>query len=167
MGSTLSSYQKKRNFKKTPEPKGKKLIPKKQPIFVVQKHAARSLHYDFRIEVKGVLKSWAIPKGFPKSTKEKRLAVLTEDHPMQYANFEGRIPKGEYGAGTVKIWDRGTYTNIKKNRQGRLLTMSGSFRKGQIEILLKGKRYKGAYALIRFKEKNWLIIKMKPRKDED
>lgn len=166
MGSSLSTYQKKRNFKKTPEPKGKKSSRKKNPIFVVQKHAARSLHYDFRIEVNGVLKSWAIPKGLPK-TKEKRLAVLTEDHPMQYANFEGRIPEGEYGAGTVKIWDKGTYENIKKNRQGRSLTMTGCLRKGQVEVLLKGKRFKGAYALIHFKGKNWLMLKMKLRKYEE
>lgn len=166
MATKLSTYRKKRDFKKTPEPKGLKKSQGKLPIFVVQKHHARSLHYDFRIEVNGVLKSWAIPKGLPKSTSEKRLAVLTEDHPLDYAKFEGKIPEGEYGAGSVKIWDKGTYVNLKKNRRGKPLTVTGALRKGQLELLLKGKRYKGAYALVHFKGKNWLMIKMKARKYE-
>ena len=154
----LKAYQKRRNFKKTPEPKGRVAKPKKKKhLFVIQKHRATHLHYDFRLEVDGVLKSWAVPKGISKQTKDKRLAVQTEDHPLSYAKFEGTIPEGEYGAGTVEIWDSGTYQSLKE------MTMKGALRKGRVEIYLTGKRIKGAYALIRFKGKNWLLIRMKKK----
>lgn len=152
-----TSYQKKRDFSKTPEPPsgGRE---GKNPIFVVQRHDASHLHYDFRLEVDGTLKSWAVPKGFPKTTKDKRLAVMTEDHPLAYARFEGRIPEGEYGAGTVKITDHGTYENLKETK------MATSLRQGHIEVHLLGEKYRGGYALIRMEGKKWLLIKMKKQK---
>lgn len=164
MGKELTTYRKKRDFRKTPEPKDR--IPKKKSpkrIFVIQKHHARTLHYDFRIEIDGVLKSWAVPKGPSKKTSDKRLAVQTEDHPIAYAKFAGRIPEGEYGAGKVEIWDSGTYENLKTYKNGNELSMKSCHRKGRIEIYLSGKKLKGAYALIQFKGKNWLLIKMKKR----
>lgn len=152
----LRTYQKKRNFRVTPEPKGKP-VSKRSSCFVVQRHNASHLHYDFRLAIDGVLKSWALPKGLPKTSAEKRLAVQTEDHPLSYADFEGEIPEGEYGAGTVKIWDRGTYQNMKE------ASLKSCLKKGVVEVFLEGKRYRGLYALIHFKEKNWLMIKMKKK----
>jgi DNA ligase D-like protein (predicted ligase)/DNA ligase D-like protein (predicted 3'-phosphoesterase) len=147
----LSEYQAKRNFGQTPEPSGGN---KKDDglIFVVQEHHARQLHYDLRLEKDGVLKSWAVPKGIPESTKDRRLAVQTEDHPYDYASFEGEIPKGQYGAGTVKIWDHGHYT--PKLWEG-----------DKIEVTLSGERLHGRYVLVRLKksedQKNWLLLKGK------
>lgn len=167
----LKSYTSKRDFKRTNEPSVAEAMEgkpfglakfrkaSKLPIFVVQKHHASHLHYDFRLEVDGVLKSWAVPKGPPRKFSEKRLAVETEDHPLEYAEFEGRIPKGQYGAGIVKIWDKGTYECE--------YSVKSALRAGQIEIILKGKKLKGKYALIRTKmgddKKNWLLIKMKDK----
>ena len=163
--SSLSNYRKKRSFKKTSEPKGSsKKISKKEPIFVIQKHNATRLHYDFRIQIKGSLRSWAVPKGIPISMGVKRLAILTENHPLEYAKFEGVIPKGEYGAGTVEIWDSGTFENLKKDKNGKEIDISKCFKNGQIEFFLKGKKLNGPYALIRFKdEKSWLLLKMKKK----
>ena len=154
----LAEYRKRRKFAKTPEPKGAKKKAGKEPIFVVQKHHARSLHYDLRLEMGGVLKSWAVPKWPPKTIGQKHLAVLTEDHPMEYAKFEGTIPKGEYGAGKVKIWDKGTYENVKSD------SMKKCFKDGVIEFKANGKRLKGAYALVHFRDKNWLLIKVRLKK---
>jgi DNA ligase D-like protein (predicted 3'-phosphoesterase) len=121
-------------------------------IFVIQKHQARHLHYDFRLEMDGVLKSWAVPKGPPLEPGVKRLAVEVEDHPLDYANFEGMIPEGMYGAGKVEIWDKGTYQ--LKHRD-----------KDKIEFSLYGGKMRGDYVLIRFKgDKNWLFIKRKSNK---
>ena len=159
---TLQTYRKKRDFKRTPEPKGKKNPPRTQPVFVIQKHDASRLHYDFRIEIEGVLKSWAVPKGPSTNPREKRLAVETEDHPLEYADFEGIIPQGEYGAGTVLIWDIGTYHNLKE-KNGEEVLMSSCFDSGHITIWLEGRKLKGGYALTRFKKdtKNqWLLVKM-------
>ena len=158
----LKTYLEKRNLKASPEPKGalKKAVAK-QPIFVVQEHDASHLHYDFRLELGGVLKSWAVPKGPPAVPQEKRLAIPTEDHPMEYADFKGTIPKGNYGAGTVKIWDKGTFENIKKDRDGKLMSLKDSFNNGTIEIVLKGRKLKGGFALVHMKgKKEWLMIKM-------
>jgi bifunctional non-homologous end joining protein LigD len=148
----LQEYLAKRDFNVTTEPAGGE---KKggAPVFVVQEHHARRLHYDLRLEKDGVLKSWAVPKGVPESTDEKRLAVETEDHPLGYTDFEGEIPKGHYGAGTVKIWDKGVY-------------MIKVWNEKMVEFTLEGKRLRGRYVLIRLKkagEKNWLLIKGKEK----
>lgn len=137
------------------------------PIYVVQKHQARALHYDFRLEVDGVLKSWAVPKGPSPDSGMKRLAMPTEDHPLEYADFEGAIPEGEYGGGTVIVWDRGIYWNLraaKGEKEGRA-TMAESLNEGVVELWLEGEKLEGGYALIRTGGDNrWLLIKMKDAK---
>jgi bifunctional non-homologous end joining protein LigD len=147
----LSEYTSKRNFQQTTEPASGEKKGEKQ-IFVVQEHHARALHYDLRLEKDGVLKSWAVPKGIPEDSKQRHLAVQTEDHPYDYASFEGTIPKGEYGAGTVKIWDKGQY-------QAKL------WQDDKIEFTLDGQRLKGRYVLVRLKkakdDKSWLLLKGK------
>lgn len=152
---TLDEYKKKRDFGKTNEPKPETKKSSDGLIFVVQKHDASHLHYDLRLEKDGVLKSWAVPKEPPVEEGIKRLAVETEDHPIEYANFEGSIPEGEYGAGTVEIWDKGTYTAQK-------------FDEKEIIINLDGKKMKGNYILVKLKpsprfkgNKNWLLFKKK------
>jgi bifunctional non-homologous end joining protein LigD len=146
--SELNTYEAKRDFTITPEPTGK-TKPSGKRIFVIQEHHARRLHYDLRLENGGVLKSWAVPKGIPESTEEKRLAVQTEDHPVEYAKFEGIIPEGQYGAGTVKIWDTGTFEQKV-------------WEENKIEFTLDGRKLKGRYILVRLKragEKSWLLLK--------
>ncbi len=151
MAQKLSEYERKRDPKKTPEPFGAKRGKTKEPIFVVQRHDARSLHYDFRLERDGALASWAVPKGVPLEPGQQNLAVHVEDHPLDYATFEGEIPKGEYGAGTVEIWDSGTYELLEEKKNGGLT------------VRLKGTRLDGTWALIPAhlsgQEKNWLIIR--------
>ena len=147
----LEEYEKKRHFEKTSEPRGRDLKESSdKPIFVVQRHDARNLHYDFRLEVDGVLKSWAVPKEPPKKAGTKRLAIHTEDHPLVYADFEGEIPEGEYGAGKVEIWDKGTFELLKREDK-------------EIVVALHGEELKGDYVLIRTKygkeEKGWLLFK--------
>ena len=115
----LSEYKRKRDPKKTPEPFGGKKGKAKEPIFVVQRHDARRLHYDFRLEKDGALASWAVPKGVPLEPGQQHLAVHVEDHPLEYATFAGEIPKGQYGAGTVEIWDHGTYELLEEKRERR------------------------------------------------
>jgi bifunctional non-homologous end joining protein LigD len=148
--SKLSEYASKRHFEKTPEPKAAVEEKKAKQIYVIQEHHARRLHYDLRLEKDGVLKSWAVPKGMP-DAGQKVLAVETEDHPYEYASFEGEIPKGQYGAGTVKIWDKGRYeTKFWEN--------------DKIEVTLDGKRLHGRYVMVRLKragEKDWLLLKGK------
>ncbi len=160
----LLIYKKKRNFSVSPEPQGNSMTaPKNKPIFVIQKHNASHLHYDFRLEIDGVLKSWAIPKGPSTDPHEKRLAIETEDHPMDYATFEGIIPEGEYGAGSVIVWDTGTFENIKE-QNGTIVPLAQSYKNGQIEVNLHGKKLQGGYALIRTSGddmKKWLLIKMR------
>ena len=148
---SLKEYHKKRNFKTTNEPKGK--IEKcEEHKFVVQYHEARAKHYDFRLEHNGVLLSWAVPKGLSKNPKDKRLAVHVEDHPLDYVDFEGIIPQGNYGAGTVEIFDNGTYVPLEDFEKG--------LKKVHIKFFLNGTKLKGGYSLIKFKENNWFIIKI-------
>jgi bifunctional non-homologous end joining protein LigD len=147
---TLSEYRSKRDFSKTGEPEGGTV--EGQAIFVVQEHHASHLHYDFRLSMNGVLKSWAVPKGVPEEKGIKHLAVETEDHPLEYATFEGDIPKGEYGGGQVKIWDHGDYVLEHRDLD-------------KVVIELKGTKLKGRYSIVRFKgressPKNWLIMKL-------
>lgn len=154
----LKSYQEKRNFDVTSEPRGS-TAPSSEDIFVVQKHAARSLHYDLRLEVDDVLRSWAVPKGPSMDPKEKRLAVETEDHPIEYASFEGTIPEGEYGAGSVIVWDTGTYRSMTE-KDGRAVPMNEALKSGHAAFWLEGKKLRGGFALTRT-ERGWILIKMK------
>ncbi len=159
--NSLKTYRAKRDFTKSPEPKATSSSKKTDNIFVIHKHAASRLHYDLRLAYDGVLKSWAIPKGPSLNPSEKRLAVHVEDHPFDYKNFEGVIPEG-YGAGTVMLWDSGTYHNIKE-KDGVLVPFDECLEKGTIEIFLDGEKIKGGYALVRMEkvEKDqWLLIKM-------
>src|SRR5918996_2854753 len=156
----LEEYHKKRNFTRTPEPRGKKKQSRENKNkFVVQKHDATRLHYDFRLEdtKKGVLKSWAVPKGISLDPKIKRLAVLTEDHPLDYLLFEGVIPEGSYGAGTVIVWDTGTYETEEDVLE--------QFKRGKITFLLFGQKLRGKFKLVRIRsreeqeENQWLLMK--------
>src|SRR5438876_5203158 len=154
MARSLAEYQRKRDFSKTPEPKGTP-EPTGQNRFVVQKHWATRLHYDFRLEMDGVLVSWAIPKGPTLNPAEKRLAAHVEDHPVSYYDFEGTIPKGEYGGGTVMIWDWGTF-ELEES------TPAESLKRGEVKFRLNGVQLRGRYALVRTRsEKDWLLIKKK------
>jgi DNA ligase D-like protein (predicted 3'-phosphoesterase) len=158
---TLEDYQAKRDFRRTPEPTGAGREPSGAPIFVVQKHDASRLHYDFRLEVDGVLKSWAIPKGPSTNPTEKRLAVPTEDHPMAYAGFEGVIPAGEYGGGTVLVWDSGPFRNLTEQK-GVAIPLNEAVAHGHVKVWLEGRKLKGGYALTRFKtgkDEAWLLVK--------
>ena len=155
----LAEYKRKRNFKKTPEPAGKVASSRSELQFVVQKHAASRLHYDFRLELAGTLKSWAVPKGPSLDPSVKSLAVHVEDHPLDYAGFEGVIPQGEYGGGTVMVWDRGAWE--PEGDDGP----SAAYRKGKLKFTLHGEKLKGSWALVRMGGsageggKNWLLIK--------
>jgi DNA ligase D-like protein (predicted 3'-phosphoesterase) len=161
----LETYKSKRDFEKTPEPAGGEEKELTHPIYVIQKHDASHLHYDLRLEMGGVLKSWAVPKGPSPDPKVKRLAMPTEDHPIGYANFEGVIPEGQYGGGTVMVWDIGTYRNLREEKpEGHRFTMEQSYDQGKIEVFLEGKKLKGSYALIRtggMEKRGWLFFKMK------
>jgi bifunctional non-homologous end joining protein LigD len=157
---SLDEYQRKRRFAKTTEPKG--AVPKqaaRKPRFVIHKHDASRLHYDLRLEMDGVLKSWAVPKGPSLNPAEKRLAVMVEDHPIEYRDFEGVIPEPEYGAGTVMIWDEGTYQVTDEQPAGEALA------RGALKFMLFGRKLKGGWLLVRTRwrgeDKNWLLIKEK------
>ncbi len=155
----LEKYRKKRNFRVSPEPKGEKAGNRKSSLlYVIQKHRATQLHYDFRLEWNGVLLSWAVPKGPSLDPSVKRLAVQVEDHPAEYGNFEGVIPEGEYGGGTVMLWDRGTWTP----EQG---DVAEALKQGSLKFELHGKKLHGSWALVRTKsygksgKRAWLLIK--------
>lgn len=162
-GDKLTRYREKRDFRKTPEPEGSGRAASggAAPVFVIQKHDATTLHYDFRLEVDGVLKSWAVPKGPSTDPSDKRLAVATEDHALNYAEFEGVIPEGEYGAGPVMIWDRGTYENINE-KDGDLRGMADSLEDGHVLVRLSGEKISGGYALQRIDDgkDQWLLVKL-------
>jgi bifunctional non-homologous end joining protein LigD len=157
----LKAYRSKRNFKRTAEPAGKRWKSGKKLSYFVQKHAAQQLHFDFRLEWNGALMSWAVPKGPSEKPGDKRLAVHVEDHPIEYGTFEGTIPKGEYGGGTVLLWDRGTWEPHGDVDEG--------MQKGKLGFTLHGKRLKGNWALVRLRgsdkrdrgRDNWLLIKEK------
>jgi len=155
----LEEYKRKRQFDRTPEPSGAEASSKTGNSFVVQKHAARRLHYDFRLALQGTLKSWAVPKGPSLNPNDKRLAVQTEDHPLDYANFEGNIPEGSYGAGTVMVWDRGTYQVEGKGDGAKQLE------RGEIKFALNGEKLRGSFVLVKLKNSEkgneWLMIKHK------
>ena len=162
---SLKKYNQKRDFRKTSEPKGNKKSNSKNLQFVVQKHDATNLHYDFRLELDGVLKSWAVPKGPSLNPKEKRLAMMVEDHPFDYKDFEGTIPEGNYGAGNVIVWDKGTYksaNNNGKSNDNKLI--EEGLKKGDLKIILQGEKLKGEFALVDMKKPKqnaWLLIKKK------
>jgi len=151
--SSLKDYEKKRTFTKTPEPGPKKKSTRTGRMFVVQKHRATQLHYDFRLEVDGVLKSWAVPKGPALDPTVKRLAMQVEDHPVDYAKFEGVIPEGEYGGGTVMVWDYGTYEPEETKDVG------GALRRGELKFSVKGEKLQGSWTLVRTRDRQWLLIK--------
>ncbi len=159
----LAEYQRRRQFDKTPEPKGKTASKHKKLSFVVQRHQATQLHYDFRLELDGVLKSWAVPKGPSLDPHHPRLAMMVEDHPYEYKDFEGQIPEGSYGAGKVEIWDKGWYEpRIKHGETDDQKLLRDELKKGHITFLLHGKKLKGEFALVRSPKmaKNaWLLIK--------
>lgn len=168
----LDKYKEKRNFNTTAEPKGKMEKSKNELVFVLQKHAASHLHYDFRLEMDGVLKSWAVPKGPSMDPNVKRLAIMVEDHPYDYKDFEGTIAEGNYGAGKVIVWDNGTY--IPSEEQYKEDEIENIFKtdleKGELSFILKGKKLKGEFALVRFKtkeENTWLLIKKKDQYAND
>ena len=149
----LAEYKKKRRFNKTPEPGPKEKSSELGNVFVVQKHRATQLHYDFRLEADGVLKSWAVPKGPSLDPSVKRLAMQVEDHPVDYADFEGVIPEGEYGGGTVMVWDTGVYA--PENTR----SVSSALGKGELKFTMLGKKLKGSFVLVRTRERQWLLIK--------
>jgi bifunctional non-homologous end joining protein LigD len=157
----LEDYRRKRKFRETPEPAGRKHASRRKLMFVVQKHDASRLHYDFRLEMEGVLVSWAVPKGPSMNPAEKRLAMHVEDHPMEYGNFEGEIPEGHYGAGTVIVWDTGTYESDVET------PLKEQLAKGEIKFTLHGKKLRGSFVLIhtgkratvKSRANQWLLIK--------
>ena len=159
----LTLYNKKRNFKETAEPAGKIKKSVSELSFVVQRHKATQLHYDFRLELDGVLKSWAVPKGPSLNPKDKRLAMMVEDHPYDYKNFAGEIPKGNYGAGIVEIWDEGTYNDIDNSaKKIAVKKLRAGLKAGDLKFQLFGKKLKGEFALVKLKSKednSWLLIK--------
>ncbi|MGC2034981.1 MAG: DNA polymerase ligase N-terminal domain-containing protein, partial [Thermoplasmata archaeon] len=158
----LKTYRRKRDFRVTPEPKGRTGSARKRALrYVIQKHDASRLHYDFRLELEGTLKSWAVPRGPSLDPAKKSLAVQVEDHPLDYGDFEGVIPKGQYGGGTVLLWDRGTWEPVNEPISG--------YRSGKLHVVLKGRKLRGEWALVRMhgtageKGKNWLLMKGRDR----
>lgn len=161
---SLAPYRVRRDIKKSSEPRG--VVSKsKKSVFVVQRHNASHLHYDFRLSIDGVLKSWSVPKGIPLRSGTKRLAIMTDDHPLAYASFEGTIPEGSYGAGNIEIWDQGVYKNVKKTERGSIKSMRQCLKDGTLEVELVGEKLEGIYILVYMehgaKKGNWLLMKKK------
>lgn len=159
----LTQYKKKRNFKETSEPAGKLKRPASKLQFVVQRHKATRLHYDFRLEMDGVLKSWAVPKGPSMNPQDKRLAMMVEDHPYDYKDFKGVIPEGNYGAGIVEIWDQGNYSDIDdSDAKTAEKKLKAGLKSGDLKFKLSGKKLKGEFVLVKLKnaeDNSWLLIK--------
>jgi DNA ligase D-like protein (predicted 3'-phosphoesterase) len=161
MGPRLQTYRSRRDFSKSPEPSGEEKSSRWKrsgnPIFVVQEHDASTHHFDFRLEVDGALVSWAVPKGPSTDPRDKRLAIRTEDHPLDYADFEGVIPEGEYGAGTVVVWDAGPYRNLGE------AAVDEALKEGHLRFWIEGKKLRGGYSLIHAEpggdEDGWLLVK--------
>jgi DNA ligase D-like protein (predicted 3'-phosphoesterase) len=158
----LGEYRRKRDLGRSGEPAGGNRRGRRKPRFVVQEHQASTLHYDFRLEAGGVLKSWAIPKGPAADPGQKRLAMPTEDHPLDYENFEGVIPEGEYGAGEVIVWDTGTYDHHSRDQEGRELSVAEAIDRGHVSFVLHGKKLRGGYSLTKMRRggrEAWLLVK--------
>ena len=155
--TSLEEYARKRRVDRSPEPPPRRGSSTSGRLFVVQKHRARQLHYDFRLEVGGVLKSWSVPKGPALDPSVKRLAVEVEDHPIEYAKFEGVIPEGEYGGGTVMVWDLGTYRPVDGT------DVASALLRGRLTFTLHGRKLKGGWSLVRLRGRNWLLIKRRDR----
>ena len=153
----LDVYDRKRDFRKTAEPEGRRVKTRGPLRFVVQKHRASALHYDFRLEAGGTMPSWAVPKGPSLDPKQRRLAMEVEDHPLEYANFEGIIPEGEYGGGTVMIWDEGVWAPMED------VDPVKAIKSGEMRFVLEGKKLKGSFTLVSTGDRRWLLMK---RKDE-
>ncbi|MEU0335594.1 DNA polymerase ligase N-terminal domain-containing protein [Streptomyces sp. NPDC006193] len=168
----LRTYRGRRDFGRTREPSGRAGPDGGGgPRFVVQIHDARRMHFDFRLQVGDVLKSWSVPKGPSADPADKRLAVPTEDHPLEYEEFEGVIPKGEYGGGTVIVWDRGTYEPLSHDRRGRPVDFAESLERGHATFRLHGAKLRGEYALTRFRgredgEEAWLLVRKGPARPD-
>lgn len=161
----LREYVEKRDFSRTPEPSGGEggKPDSSRPVFVIQEHRASSHHWDLRIQVGDTLKSWAVPKGPSTDPSEKRLAIPTEDHPLEYADFEGVIPEDEYGGGTVLVWDAGPYTNLKTDDDGEEVPVEDQLQDGHATLWLHGEKIRGGYSLVRTDmgdEERWLLVKM-------
>jgi DNA ligase D-like protein (predicted 3'-phosphoesterase) len=164
MKDPLNEYRRRRDRRKTPEPAGRRGRARRgKPRFVIQQHDATSMHWDFRLEAAGVLKSWAVPKGPSTDPRERHLAMPTEDHPLEYADFEGVIPEGEYGAGPVIVWDTGTFRNLTE-RDGREVPVEDAVDAGHVKVFLEGEKLRGGYALTRIgkgKKPRWILVKLK------
>ena len=165
--SPKRDYDRKRDFAKTPEPRagsGGKRKKERWPLFVIQQHGATSMHWDFRLEAEGTLKSWAVPRGPSLDPRDKRLAMPTEDHPLEYVDFEGFIPMGEYGGGPMIIWDRGVYENRSVDKRGKPISISEGMKIGSVKVHLFGQKISGGFALVRTGSKSgererWLLVK--------
>jgi DNA ligase D-like protein (predicted 3'-phosphoesterase) len=164
MKDSLNEYRRRRDRRKTPEPAGRRgRARREKPRFVIQQHDATSIHWDFRLEAAGVLKSWAVPKGPSTDPRERHLAMPTEDHPLEYADFEGVIPEGEYGAGPVIVWDTGTFRNLTE-KDGREVPVEDAVDAGHVKVFLEGEKLRGGYALTRIgkgKKPRWILVKLK------
>ncbi|MFD7256591.1 DNA polymerase ligase N-terminal domain-containing protein [Streptomyces sp. NPDC059874] len=163
---SLARYHRRRDFSKTAEPEGRLEEPSdEQPSYVVQIHDARSMHFDFRLEADGVLKSFAVPKGPSNDPHDKRFATPTEDHPLEYRDFEGTIPEGEYGGGTVIVWDQGTYRNATFDHDGNEISLTEALEQGHASFRLNGRKLHGGYSLTRIRDTRdggkeaWLLVK--------
>jgi bifunctional non-homologous end joining protein LigD len=159
----LAEYRRKRDFSRTAEPRGGRRVAARKLAYVIQKHAARNVHFDLRLELDGVMKSWAVPKGPSRDPAVKRLAMEVEDHPIEYNSFEGTIPEGEYGGGTVMIWDRGTY-RYDGEEADPIEGLRRGYAKGDFKFVLQGKRLKGSWVLVRTRRgsprrQQWLLFK--------